>query len=175
MQFKFETSYDTKGLAVMAKGLRKTVRKKRNRRTRILGYIAILLGLAFLRLSGESQSGFSKGATIAAIAVMVITLIYEDKMNGWLASKRMLKGTEKAVAVFDTDSPESYFSQTDIGSTQFLYSTIAAIAETDSHFVFALNANYAQLYDKESLTGGTVDEFRAFISKTTGKEVTSVK
>ena len=171
MQFRFETTYNSKTLSVMAKGLQKTVRKKRNRRARTIGWFAILLGLVLL-LYSEGQSFSGTAVTAVALAAMLITLMCEDKINGWFAAKRMLKGTEKAIAVFDTDIPDSFSSRTDIGASQFMYSAVSAIAETDTHFVFALNFSYAQLYDKSSLTGGTVDEFRTFICERTGKKIT---
>ena len=36
MEFIFETNYDQKGISAMAEALRKTVRKKRSKRTHIL-------------------------------------------------------------------------------------------------------------------------------------------
>ena len=39
MEFIFETNYDKKTVAAMAEALRKTIRKKRNKRTHILGWL----------------------------------------------------------------------------------------------------------------------------------------
>ena len=45
MEFVFETDYDSKAMTAMARGLRKTVRKKHSRRSHIFGWIVIVLAL----------------------------------------------------------------------------------------------------------------------------------
>jgi len=41
MEFKFETAYDQKALSAMARGLRKTVRLKKSRRSHIIGWVVM--------------------------------------------------------------------------------------------------------------------------------------
>ena len=56
MDFRFETDYDLDTLTAMAKGIRRTVRKKRSRRVHVFTAIAFLLcacGLLTGLLSGE--------------------------------------------------------------------------------------------------------------------------
>lgn len=48
MEFTTTTDYDMKTLTAMARALRKTVRKKRSRRTHIFGWIVVLLGTFLL-------------------------------------------------------------------------------------------------------------------------------
>ena len=45
MPYTFETNYDFKALTAMARALRKTVRRKTSRRVRVLGGIAVAVGL----------------------------------------------------------------------------------------------------------------------------------
>ena len=45
MEFIFETNYDQKGITVMAKALRKTIRKKRSKRSHIFGIIIIICAI----------------------------------------------------------------------------------------------------------------------------------
>ena len=45
MEFIVETIYDQESITAMAKAMRKTVRKRRNKRTRIAGWIIIILAL----------------------------------------------------------------------------------------------------------------------------------
>ena len=62
MNFRFETDYDLDTLTAMAKGLRRTVRKKRSRRVHVFAAIAFLLcacGLLAGLLSGEPFDGTS--------------------------------------------------------------------------------------------------------------------
>ena len=44
MEFTFDTAYDQKTVTAMVRALRKTQRKKRSRRSHILGWAVIVLG-----------------------------------------------------------------------------------------------------------------------------------
>ena len=59
--------------------------------------------------------------TWLVIIVMIITLLFEDKINGYIARKRMITGMEKSITTFKEDS---YISETNIGKTEFYYNTI---------------------------------------------------
>ena len=106
--------------------------------------------------------------------MLAVTLLLEDRINGWIAAKRMLKGTEKATAVFDTENPVSFTSRTEAGISEFFYDRIKAVAETEEYFVFILSLNHAQIYDKCSLSEKPED-FRRFIEEKTGTEIITVK
>ncbi len=173
MEFIFETAYDPKSVTAMAKALRKTARKKRSRRSHILGIIVIILAIALtLPIGGrEFVLDFTTVITWLAAAVLLFTLIFEDKINGYIARKRMLPGLQKATVTFREDG---YHSETELGSSDFKYSTIDLLAETEDHFVFVFGRNHAQIYSKKSMTGGTVEEFREFITNATGKEIQTI-
>jgi len=175
MQFTFETTYDQKALTAMAKCIRKTARKARSKRSHIVGWIVVALALLLSWPFGENgfTVDFRKVLTWLVMAVMVAALLFEDRINGYFAGKRLLKGTEQAVSVFDTAS-ETFVSETAIGRSEFSYANVQQVAETASYFVFVFSANHAQIYDKSSLTGGTAAAFRQFISDKTGKPVVSV-
>ena len=175
MRFTFETDYDRKTLAVMAKCLRKTVRKAKNRRTRLLGCAITVLAVLFPFLSAEDGLDAMTILVWLAAGAMIFALLFEDQMNAFFAQKRMLEGTERATAAFDTDDAAVFRSETAAGKTDFPYDAILCVAETEGYFVFAFSANHAQIYDKSRLSGGTADEFRAFIGGRTGKAVVSVR
>lgn len=170
MEFVFETDYDRKAMTAMAKGLRKTVRKKHSRRSHIFGWIVIALGLLLSWPSEEVKA--SDVLVWAAIAVMLGALLFEDRLNGYFARKKMLPGTSHAKAIFTEDG---YRSETRMGNTEWKYENITAMAETKDYFVFLFSKNHAQVYDKRTLTGGTADEFRAFMQEQTGKPVEIIK
>ena len=44
-------------------------------------------------------------------------------MNGYFAKKRLLKGTEKALSVFDT-AIDSFSSETAVGKSEFTYDVL---------------------------------------------------
>ena len=171
MEYTFESQYNAKTMASMAKALRKTVRKKHSRRSHIFGWIMVILGLLLLIFKGFTLD-FRTIITLVALVVILVALLFEDKINGFVAKKRLLPGTEKAVTVF---TEAGFISTTDIGKTEFSYDKIWLIAETSDFFVFIFSTSHAQLYDKHHLQGGTVDDFRCFIKKATDKQVQKIK
>ena len=48
------------------------------------------------------------------------------------------------------------------------------LAEADDYFVFIFSQSHAQVYDKKSISGGTIEEFREFIKGVTGKEIQAI-
>ena len=173
MEFKFETAYNQEALTTMAKALRKTIRKKRSRRSHILGTIVIALALFLtLPLGNEIYVITAKKVlTWLVSAIILLTLIFEDRLNGAIAKKRMLPGLEKAVVTFKEDS---YHSVTEIGSSEFKYDNILMLVETTDYFVFIFSQNHAQIYSKSSFEGGTMEEFRAFIQNATGQTIQNI-
>ncbi len=177
MQYTFETDYSPKAPAVMAKCLRKTVRAKRSRRSHIFGWIVAALALLLSFYSGDEgfTVTFNRIITWFATLVILIVLVFEDQINGYFARKRILKGTERANATFDTENLDMFISETEVGKSEFAYNKIAMIAETDRYFVFVFSASHAQIYDKNNLSGGSVSAFREFITEKTGKPILSVR
>lgn len=168
MQFTFETNYNQKTLSVMAKCIRKVARKAKSKRRHLFGWIVVALALFLSFVNGK------KILTWMVAAIIVITLFFEDYINGYFAKKRLLKGTEKAASVFDT-AADTFTSETAVGKSEFTYDRIMHIAETDDYFVFIFSENHAQIYDKKSCTGGSIEEFKRFLSEKTGKPVVTVK
>lgn len=170
MGFTFVTRYDHKGVTAMAKALRKTVRKKKSRRSHIVGVAVIALALLLALPWGNRNNPFEfkDAVTLAVATVLGLTLIFEDRINGHIAMKRMLPGLESSTVVFKEDS---YFSQTEVGKSEFKYDNIQSIAENEDYFVFIFSTNHAQIYDKKGLSDGNVEDFRLFIQQVTGKDV----
>ena len=170
MEFTFETSYNQKALTTMAKALRKTVRKKRSRRSHILGWVVMIMGALLAVNSLRSGVVFSAKNIVTWLAILAIFIVFiwEDALNGYIASKRMLKGTEKATSIFNE---EGFVSITEIGKTEWNYDKVMLVGDTKDYFVFIYSANHAQVYDKSSILGGTSEEFCRFIEETTGKNV----
>lgn len=177
MRFTFETHYNQKSLSVMAGCIRKTVRRSRSKRSHIAGWIVAVLGLLLSFSSGEEGFAITFNAIITWLAVLAIllALLFEDRINGYFARKRMLRGTEKAIATFDTENADMFLSETEIGKTEFSYDKILVVAETNDYFVFLFSANHAQIYDKSSLMGGTISEFREFLQEKSKKPIIPVK
>ena len=145
----------------------------RRRRSHIFGWVVVVLAL-LLVFAGEG--GFVLGVksvvTLLITVIMVLTLIWEDSLNGYVALKRTLPGTDRSVCTFYEDG---YSSVTDMGKTEWSYEKPVLLAECGNYFVFVFSNNHAQLYDKKSLVGGTLEGFREFIEDKTGKKIMEVK
>ena len=174
MKFIFETTYNQKALTEMAKGVRKTARKKRTKRSHIFGWIVIALALLLALYDIKDGIEFTSNriVTLFAALVILIVLLFEDKINGYVAKKRMLPGTEKSKATF---TKEGFYSETQVGKTEWNYDKILILAETKDYFIFVFSVSHAQVYDKNNLSGGTAKEFREFICERTGKSMTTLK
>lgn len=173
MEFIFETENNQKAMEAMAKALRKTIRKKHSKLSHIFGWIVIIITFLLALPTGDKTFvlNFKTILTYIVILVLLLTLIFEDKLNGYVARKRMLKGTEKSITTF---SENGYCTKTDIGNTEWQYDKIGIIVETKDYIVFVFSPSHAQTYDKNHLNGGTIDDFRKFIKDKTGKEIISI-
>ena len=167
MEFTFETRYNAQTLTVLAKALRKTVRKRHSRRTRIFAWTAAVLDVLLLAAKGFTPTPRTAFLAVAGL-VLLSALLLEDRINGRAACKRLLPGTETARAAF---SDGGFTSVTDAGRTEWHYGSIAAVAETADFFVLVFDAHHAQLCDKRTLQGGTPEDFRRFIETAAGLPV----
>ena len=174
MEFRFETDYNLETLTAMAKGLRKTVRRKRNRRTRIFAGIVLVVGLVSSALSIASKEPLRARNLLVLLAMLCVIYasLQEDRLNARAAKRRLLPGTEHAGCVFGEDG---YTIKTSVTESRFSYAQIRAVAELPRYLVLALSNNQAQAFDKESLSGGTIEEFRTFLAEKTGKPIQMIK
>ena len=175
MEFHFTTVCDQACLTAMARGLRKTVRRRHSRRSRLFGYLLILIVLLFWLpiFMGRRSADFGDIVSLIVIVVMSFVLWKEDSLNAFFARKRMLPTSQRAEAIF-MDS--GFRNVTEASVTEWSYENmpLAAICDTGDYVVFALNKTYVQAFDKRSLTGGSVEEFYAFIEEKTGKTVEKI-
>ena len=173
MGFVAESIYDQKAVTAMARVLRRTVRKNHSRRSHLLGWIIVVLALLLSFLPGED--GFSVTSktvvTWLVVLVMVVTLLFEDSINGYFARKRALPGTERTTTIFQ---PDGYRSVNAAGETLWSYGNVKTVVEAGDYLVFVLNQNHAQVYDKRTISGGTEAEFQKFLMGVTGKPLQRV-
>ena len=173
MEFSFNTVIDQKAMAAMARALRKTIRKKRSRRSHIFGWIVVVAGL-LLTLSGEGGVVIEVRSVVTWLALLaiIVALIWEDQVNAYIARKRMLPGTERAVSCF---KPDGYKTTTDIGETSWHYDKIEQLVKTGNYYVFVFNQSHAQVYDRRSISGGTAEAFENFIEDKTQKHFQMIR
>lgn len=171
MNFTFTTKYNKETMIALAKALRKTLRQRRGKRSRMFAVLIALAGI-WLMLKDGFVLDWRTIVTALAVFVLLTPNLWEDRLNARVAMKRMVKGLESSTTTF---TEGNYFSATELGDTTWSYEKVTAIAEMEHYFVFLFDSNHGQVYDKRNLSGGTVEEFRKFISEKTGKEVTLLK
>lgn len=161
-----KTVYDQRAMTAMAKGLRRTVRRKHNRISRIIAGIIIALGL----VTGIAPALLEPGEgpqwlCLFVSLLLLVILCTEDRVNGFLARKKNLPGASEVEAVFEE---EGYTTMAQIGTTVWKYEAIRAMAESERYLVFALSNRHAQVYDKQGITQGTPEELTALLKEKTG-------
>lgn len=173
MKFTFQTEYNTKAMTVLARAVRKTLRKKRSRRSHIFGIAVIALAVLLLIPSGDAPFVWNVPTIInlLVIAVLSATLLFEDRLNGYIARKKQLPGMVNSTTVF-TDN--NFTTACQVATTEWNYESIVWVAETKDYFVFLYSRNHGQLYEKASMTGGTLEEFRTFIEEKTDKKIQKI-
>ena len=174
MEFTVQTSYDQQTATAMARALRKTLRKKRSRRAHILGMVLVILSLllAFMDNQGFGPPDSTRQWLNIGVAILLLGVMAgEDRLNGYFVRKRMLPGTQEVTAQF---GPEQFVSNTQVGSSAFFYDRVIALADTGRYIVFMFSQNHAQAYDKKGITGGTPEEFAAFVEEATGKKIVKI-
>lgn len=173
MEIICTTVYDRNAVTAMASGLRRTVRKKHSRRSHVFGWIVVVLALllSFLPREGVGIVNARSVFTWLIVLVLLVVLFCEDRINGWMARKRMLPGMERAETTF---TREGYTTVTEVGTTQWKYDNILLLAESRDYFVFVFSKNHAQVYDKSGLSGARAEEFGAFLTEVTGKPIEKI-
>ncbi|WP_195279306.1 YcxB family protein [Clostridium sp. J1101437_171009_A5] len=171
MEIKIRTHYDRDALTAMARGLRKTVRRKKSRRSRIVG--VVLMVLAFLFGAGDLilNPGWKAWLDLGVAVVLLLILLTEDRVNGFLAGRKVLPGARDTETVF---TEYDYTTTIQNAETRWSYESIRAIAEGENFIVLALSDRHAQVFDKRGITAGTPEELRTLLRDKTGLPVTKM-
>lgn len=169
MIFQCQTVYNQRVLTAMARGIRKTVRRKHSRRVRIFSWIvlaAALLGACFTWGSPVDT------ALNGLVAVFMALMIWkEDAINAFWARRSALPGVESCITSF---FPEYYQTDSAAAVSQWNYDRIQFLAETGRYVLLILGKNHAQVLDKEQLEGGTPDALLRFLEEKTGLTVQTI-
>lgn len=159
-----------RSLTAMAKGLRKTVRVKESKRNRVMCLTMAVIMLALILVNGSAalEVNFWNVLNWIIIAVLILSVLFEDMVNAYFSQRRKIVGREKTAVVFSTDK---YQLITAKRSSTWYYTRVAALAEDRDFFVIVLNESNAQVFKKNTLKDAGMEEFRTFIKQATGKEI----
>ena len=170
MAFTCTTRYDCKAMTALVRARRKTVRRKQSRRAHLLGWLAAAVGISQLL---PPPALWKTVLIVCALALVLGALLFEDRLNGFAAARQVSPRGAVATAHFPADSAV-YRLELPNERSAFRYDDILTLAETPDYFVFLTGESHGQVYDKHTLTGGTADEFRAFLQSSTGLSVQPV-
>lgn len=174
--FTVKTTYDLEALTVMARALRKTLRKGHSILTRIVtsAFIAALLFVVIgFFLIGEADENLAVLAfDVGVIVLLLLIMLKEDLLNGWIAGKQMLLGARDGETTFEADS---YTITTAAVTSTWTYGQIMSICETEEYIVFFLSKKHGQIFNKRGLQDGDWQDFRNFIMEKTGKPIQNIK
>lgn len=174
MTFEIHSDITNRSMTVAARAMRRVLRRKRSIIWAIFGWSVFLFNaLLLIPFNGETFTLNASTVTSLLVEVMLLSvLLFQDRFNGMIACKNTLAGTKDYHIAF---GEESYTVVTEVTTSTFRYELIDAMAESQDYIIFLMKKRYAQPLDKRTLTGGTVEEFKRFLEKKTGKDFRHVK
>ena len=174
MTFEIHSNITNRSMTVVARAMRKVLRRKRNIIWAIFGWSVFLFSaLLLIPFDGEPFLLDVRTVTSLLVEVMLLSaLLFQDRLNGMIACKNTLAGTKEYYVVF---GEESYTVVTEVATSTFRYELIDAMAESQDYMILLMKKRYAQPLDKRTLTGGTVEECKRFLEEKTGKTFRRVK
>ena len=86
----------------------------------------------------------------------------------------LLFSTEAMDNSIVTFHENGYHSVSTVGESEFPYSAIQCIIDTGDYFVLAFGPSHGQVYSKQSIRGGTIEDFMMFLAEKTGKTIEKV-
>lgn len=173
MDFCFQTLYDHGALTAIARAIRKVFHRKKNIVTRIFMLIVLIFGVySSTPLSGK-ELRFTGSSIVCYVTLLFIllTLVWEDGVNALFAKKRLPRGELLVDAVFDD---EGVAIGTADNKSYCLYQRIKYLVETKYFYIFIFSENHAEVFEKDSLSGITDEEFREFICSKTQKQIQKI-
>lgn len=165
--FSVEQTYSLKALTAMCRAARKTA-KLPAKLLRGVCWLIFALGLTVwvdLLLSHHGKGEKLFYIMSASLGIMLLLLLFEDRLNAWIMRRQMYPGTARSVTVF---ADNGYTVTMDTLQTRYRYVNIEKLVETDRYFFFFLGRRYAQIFEKACFEEGDPVAFRRYIEHRTG-------
>ncbi len=170
--FEIEQTYDHAALTALCRASRKTVRRWIGVLRGVVWGIFVLGSLLMLYLLLQGLVGAEDWTLIASLVVLLAFLLFEDRLNAWVARRNMIPGTAHSVTVFEDGA---YTVTTDATATRWEYTNVTALCETERYFFFFLGKRHGQIFDKQGFRRGSAGAFREFVEEKTGKTFQKIK
>ena len=162
MEFTFEMNYDLKAMVAMAKAVRKGLQEEQDRSSRIVGWVFSALTVVILLFS--DSFGWMQALACFLIAFFVVYLIWQDQINGFMALRKLPARMRRGQWLFRDDG---YFSNTEAGESDYSYSNIFTMVESQGYMILVFQEGEAQIIDLSTIQGGTDADFRRLLRRKT--------
>ena len=173
--YEIETAYNGKALKAVARTARKTIRKRWDIISKIIGCIALVFAFlitALYLIWDELEFDLNNIIILIGGIFILVSMIWQDDFNAWIGKARTYQAGATAKQIFQDDK---YIIISPGVTGEWAYNTIKIFAETKDYFVFILDKNHGQIMDKSGFQKGSPDEFRDFIVNKTGLKVKYIK
>ena len=171
--FTVEQTYDIHTMTALNRAARKVVRRWYNI-LRVVVWLLLILSAGTMLVSICFGIFDLPDDWIFPVscAMMLIFLIFEDKLNGWISLRSLLPGTAHSITEF---ADEAYTVTTDTTVTEYRYENITKVCETGDYFIFFLGKKHGQCFDKRGFTQGDPAAFRVWLEQKTGLTFQKIK
>jgi len=162
MEFTFEMNYDQKAMTAMARAIRKGLQEEQDKKSKIIGWAFVVLSAIILLSSGK----FGWMQIVGGIVVVLFAcyLIWQDTVNAFLALQKLGVKLRRGQWLFREDG---YFSNTEAGESDYSYSNIFMVVESQGYMILVFHEGNAQIIDMSTIQGGTADDFRRLLRRQT--------
>ncbi len=169
MEFTFEMNYDQKAMTAMAKAMRSGLQEEEDKKSKRIGWLFVVLTAVILVTAGKF--GWMQIVGGVLVACFALYLIFQDQVNGALALWKLPVKLRKGQWIFREDG---YFSNTEIGESDYSYENIFAMVESVGYIFLVFQNRQAHILDVTTIKGGTVQDFRRLLRRKTGLTIQEV-
>ena len=169
MEFTFELNYDFKAMTAMEKAMRTGLQEEQDKKSKLIGWGFAALVVIVLLTSGKF--GWVQIAALVLVACFMAYLIWQDRINGFLALRKLPETMRSGKWLFREDG---YFSNTEAGESDYTYESIFAMVESGNYIFLVFHTGHAHIIDLATIQGGTADDFRRLLRKKTSLTIQKV-
>lgn len=169
MELTFEMNYDQKAMTAMARAVRKGLQEEQDKKSKIIGWVFVVLTAVILLSSGKT--GWMQIIGAGIVVLFAAYLIWQDRINGTLAMWKLPAKMRKGEWLFREDG---YFSNTEVGESDYSYENIFMMVESRGYMILVFQEGNAHIIPMDTVKGGTAADFRRLLRKKTSLTIQEV-
>lgn len=169
MKFQCVTTYDLPTLYTLNKIGAVVKSRWKSILWRLVGLVITVYMLFMGVVSLVSLSGMTVFGVVYLLCGVAIGswCLFLYRIRAWYIHRFFMNGTQKQTFRFDEDGYEIYLENSK-EKVQEDYSEVVRLVETQRYFLLFLERNVAHILTKDTLTGGTPEQFRTFLEEKSG-------